>query len=155
MLGFDPQAFGPTKNDAVPVAGFRRQADRRETIEQTSKCDARLQNCQRRAEAVMDTASEGEMAFSATRDVEVVGVREGCRVPVRRAEQGDHLLARANTQQSTVPHGRIEGRTFRVTHPFHPLHGREFELIESKAILGVECDLLFCARIGRRSRSAW
>ncbi len=26
---------------------------------------------------------------------------------------------------------------FRVTHPFHPLHGREFELIEITSILGV------------------
>ena len=31
----------------------------------------------------------------------------------------------------------MEKQRFRVTHPFHPLHGREFELIEITSILGV------------------
>lgn len=52
----DPQAVYAAKNDSVPVAGLVHQADRREAIEQTPKCDARLQERQRRAEAVVDAA---------------------------------------------------------------------------------------------------
>ena len=32
--------------------------------------------------------------------------------------------------QSTAPHGDCEPRTFRVTHPFHPLCGRTIPLVE-------------------------
>ena len=37
---------------------------------------------------------------------------------------------------STAHHLCIENQRFRVTHPFHPLHGREFELIEITSMLG-------------------
>jgi len=33
-------------------------------------------------------------------------------------------------KSSTTPHGNDEARRFRITHPFHPLVGREFELVE-------------------------
>ena len=43
-----------------------------------------------------------------------------------------------------------------MTHPFHPLLGREFELIESKPILGVEC-VLYASGDGTLGtiRQAW
>ena len=40
-------------------------------------------------------------------------------------------------EHSTAHHLCIENHRFRVTHPFHPLHGREFELIEITSMLGV------------------
>ena len=40
-------------------------------------------------------------------------------------------------QDSTAPLRGVEKRTFRVTHRFHPLHGREFEVIEVTAVQGV------------------
>ena len=41
-------------------------------------------------------------------------------------------------QDATAPLKGVKRRTFRVTHRFHPLHGREFELIEITAVGGVE-----------------
>ena len=43
-----------------------------------------------------------------------------------------------------------------MTHPFHPLHGRELELIESKRVLGVEC-VLYASDDGTLGtiRQAW
>jgi hypothetical protein len=35
---------------------------------------------------------------------------------------------------STAPHRREESRRVRITHPFHPLRGQEFELIEHRCI---------------------
>ena len=32
--------------------------------------------------------------------------------------------------RSTAPHGNRESQTFRVTHPFHPLHGHTIPLVE-------------------------
>ena len=40
----------------------------------------------------------------------------------------------AGNTSSTAPLGDVTRRTVRVTHPFHPLHGREFELIEITTI---------------------
>ena len=34
------------------------------------------------------------------------------------------------TTSSTTPHGESAERYFRITHPFHPLFGQEFELLE-------------------------
>jgi len=39
---------------------------------------------------------------------------------------------------STAPDGTHERRTFRVTHPFHPLFGREFDLININHCWGDE-----------------
>ena len=41
-------------------------------------------------------------------------------------------------ESSTAPQrGRALG-TFRITHPFHPLRGREFELIQVKLCWGID-----------------
>ena len=37
---------------------------------------------------------------------------------------------------TTAPQGDIATRMFQVTHPFHPWHGREFELIAYKSAWG-------------------
>lgn len=34
------------------------------------------------------------------------------------------------SEQSTAPHGDVERRPFRVTHPHHPLFGQVFDLVE-------------------------
>ncbi|MCF7996063.1 MAG: Y4bD/Y4pK family protein, partial [Chromatiaceae bacterium] len=34
------------------------------------------------------------------------------------------------TQPSNAPDAKAERRRFRVTHPFHPLRGREYDLID-------------------------
>ena len=44
--------------------------------------------------------------------------------------------AKAFAEQSTAPHASDGGRTFRVTHPFHPLHGRTFRLIDWRQTWG-------------------
>ena len=60
-------------------------------------------------------------------------LHEAARVPpigyrdnLRRATQGVNFARRSGVNiESRLTRER---RTFRVTHPFHPLHGREFEL---------------------------
>ena len=47
-----------------------------------------------------------------------------------------------------APLRAFEGRRFRVTHPFHPLHGQEFDLVESKTCWGGP-RVYFCDRDGR------
>lgn len=44
-------------------------------------------------------------------------------------------------------------QTFRITHPFHPLHGREFALIERRNAWGEE-RVYFCDDSGRLRRLA-
>ena len=47
-------------------------------------------------------------------------------------------LRKDETQLSNAPDTTPECRSFRVTHPFHPLFGREFELINSSCCWGDE-----------------
>ena len=47
----------------------------------------------------------------------------------RKGDSGHH-----GTEPSTAPLGYIERQLVRVTHPFHPLHGREFPLVEIKSV---------------------
>lgn len=42
------------------------------------------------------------------------------------------------TQLSNAPHADSKPRHFHVTHPFHPLFGREFELLEYRQCWGEE-----------------
>ncbi|MEW5980081.1 MAG: DUF5372 family protein [Acidobacteriota bacterium] len=37
---------------------------------------------------------------------------------------------------TTAPQGDVTARTFRITHPFHPWHGRQFELVAYKSAWG-------------------
>jgi hypothetical protein len=37
---------------------------------------------------------------------------------------------------TTAPQGDIAARTFQVTHPFHPWHGRQFQLVAYKSAWG-------------------
>lgn len=37
---------------------------------------------------------------------------------------------------TTAPQCDIAGRTFQVTHPFHPWHGQQFELVAYKSAWG-------------------
>jgi hypothetical protein len=37
---------------------------------------------------------------------------------------------------TTAPQGDIAARTLRITHPFHPWHGRQFELVAYKSAWG-------------------
>src|SRR5512140_171657 len=39
-------------------------------------------------------------------------------------------------KQSTAHHGEDPSVSFRVTHPFHPLHGREFQLVDRRQTWG-------------------
>ena len=39
-------------------------------------------------------------------------------------------------EQSIAPPARGEAQTFRVTHPFHPLRGREFQLVDCRQTWG-------------------
>ena len=39
-------------------------------------------------------------------------------------------------RSSTTPDGACPGRRFRITHPFHPLHGREYELVSYRQAWG-------------------
>ncbi|WP_136078988.1 DUF5372 family protein [Pontiella desulfatans] len=41
--------------------------------------------------------------------------------------------------QSTAPHGEFEAQTFCVTHPFHPLAGRLFPVVEVRRNWSEEC----------------
>jgi hypothetical protein len=40
------------------------------------------------------------------------------------------------SQQTTAPEEERAKRLFRVTHPFHPLHGRAYELLELRSSWG-------------------
>ena len=40
------------------------------------------------------------------------------------------------TKSSTAPEPLTAERTFRVTHPFHPLHGQRFELLDQRRCWG-------------------
>ena len=48
-----------------------------------------------------------------------------------------HTTRPGGNGSSTAPQLYIEKQRFVVTHPFHPLHGREFELIEMTSMAGV------------------
>ena len=95
----------------VPVPRLGRQADREETVEQTPEGDVRFQNRQLRVEAVVNATPERKMASLLAPDVERVRIVECRRIPVRRAEQVDHLLARAQTlaahRTATRPTARL------------------------------------------------
>ena len=49
---------------------------------------------------------------------------------------------------STAPHGDVETRRFRVTHPFHPLFQQEFELVSYRQDWG-EDRVWFQDKLGR------
>ena len=46
-------------------------------------------------------------------------------------------LAPRNTAYD-IRDGKLKGFGVRVTHAFHPLHGREFQLVEIKPTIGME-----------------
>jgi hypothetical protein len=50
--------------------------------------------------------------------------------------RGDH-----KTRRTTARDGTVVSQSFRITHPFHPQTGREFEVAERRAIRGQ--DLVF------------
>ena len=60
------------------------------------------------------------------------------------------------TRHSTTHLSCVERRTFRVTHPFHPLFGREFEPVETITVAGVGW-VYYTADDGalRTMRQAW
>jgi len=60
------------------------------------------------------------------------------------------------TRHSTTHLSCVERRTFRVTHPFHPLLGREFEPVETITVAGVGW-VYYTADDGalRTMRQAW
>ena len=39
---------------------------------------------------------------------------------------------------SNAPHGNVEGRRFRITHPYHPLFKQEFEAVTFRQNWGEE-----------------
>jgi hypothetical protein len=45
------------------------------------------------------------------------------------------------TKRRTAPHGAIVSQSFRITHPFHPQVGQEFEVVERRSIR--DQDLIF------------
>ena len=63
--------------------------------------------------------------------------RSLCIAAVHAAGRSAGGLLHSWTQDSTAPLGCVEGRNFRVTHLFHPLHGREFDLVEVRSVQGV------------------
>ncbi|MDP6423805.1 MAG: DUF5372 family protein [Planctomycetota bacterium] len=52
---------------------------------------------------------------------------------------------------SSAPNADVESRRFRVTHPFHPLFGREFELVHYRHCWGEE--RVFYAEAGAEVQS--
>ena len=71
-------------NDAGTEArGAGAQADPREALQQHLQCDAGLEARERGAEAMVYAAP----------DIEPVRIRERGRVPVRRAEQNEDIVA--------------------------------------------------------------
>jgi len=58
------------------------------------------------------------------------------------------------TTSSTTPHGESSERHFRVIHPFHPLFGQEFELVDRRTNWGENRVYFFDARGQVQSISA-
>src|ERR1019366_5962812 len=61
---------------------------------------------------------------------------EPCAQTPYRCEPADH-----KTTRRTAPHGAVVSQGFRITHPFHPQVGQEFEVVERRSIR--DQDLIF------------
>src|SRR6185503_7629179 len=71
----------------------RRQADRREALEDRGQGERRLQPRERRADAVVDAIAEREVLARAPREIEFVGTVEDGLVTVRGADERKDAVA--------------------------------------------------------------
>ena len=94
-----------------------------------------------------------------------VGNQQACPrglLPSRRASDPEILVECCRsiaprtdgTTSSTTPHGESSERHFRVIHPFHPLFGQEFELVDRRTNWGENRVYFFDARGQVQSISA-
>ena len=76
-------------------------------------------------------------SFQHTHDAPIRPSRRPRHRTGRRTSRTSHGGA-DGTGHSTAPVGCVERRLVRVTHPFHPLHGRAFSLVEIKPTMGMK-----------------
>src|SRR5690349_5973368 len=97
----------PFERKAVAPYGSVGERESRVTTQQCRQRDARLQACERRAEAVVDAAAERQRRVVRTVQHEAIGVAEALRVTVAGREVGHDPFA--STDRDTTELDRFDG----------------------------------------------